>query len=115
MRIPAQTEVVGPHVGGAAMDENEQRILLRGIEVGRHRHEAVDLLAATVGEPEFAQRLPVDLRDAIVGEVRQRRPLATVEIDAPDLSRMDGGLPGGHYYSSGRREPTGGRPGAREH
>src|SRR5256714_5520792 len=100
--IPAQAKVVGPHVGGAAVDENEQRILLRRVEVGGQRHEAVDLLAATVGEPELAQRLPVDLSDAIVGEVRQRRPLPGVEIDAADLSRMHRALPVRHYYSIGR-------------
>src|SRR5689334_9317695 len=109
MRIPAQAKVVGPHVGGAAVDEDEQRILLRRVEVGRQRHEAVDLLAATVGEPEFAQRLPVDLRDAIVGEVSERRPLAGIEIDAPNLSWMHRALPVRHYYSIGRStdaEPT---------
>src|SRR5689334_5645967 len=111
VRIPAQAKVVGPHVGGAAVDEDEQRILLRRVEVGRQRHETVNLLAATVGEPEFAQRLPVDLRDAIVGEVSERRPLAGGEVDAPNLSRMNRALPVRYYYSIGR--PTNTEPAVR--
>ncbi|HJP60846.1 MAG TPA: hypothetical protein VJ865_12640, partial [Gemmatimonadaceae bacterium] len=70
------------------MDQHEQRILLRRVEVGRQRVEAVDALAAAVVEPEFAQRLEVDLRNLVIGEVRQRRPLAGVDVDATNLRRM---------------------------
>src|SRR3982750_1193859 len=111
VRIPAKTEIIRPHVGGAAMDQHEQRILLRRVEVGRQRVETVDALAATVVEPEFAQRLEVDLRDAIVGEVRQRRPLAGVEVDSSHLSWMNRALPVGHYYRSGRDAGWGMRDG----
>src|SRR5256885_17124641 len=85
MRIPTQAKGVGPHVGRAAMDQDEQRIRTRRVESGRYGIEAVNALAATRGEPELAQRLPVDPRHALAIEMGGRRPPSGRGIDAHDF------------------------------
>ena len=95
MRIPTEAKGVGPHVGGAAVDQDEQRIRTRRIESGRHGIEAVNVLAATRSEPELAERLPVDPRHALAIEMGERRPPAGRGIDAHNFGGTDRALPRG--------------------
>ena len=57
------------------MHQNEERILLRGIEVRRQDDHVVNALAVFVREPEVLRRLPVELLrllDVEVGQVLMR-------------------------------------------
>ena len=78
-----------------AVDEDEQRILLRLVEARRERDEVVDSAAVASGEPELAQWLPVDRLGRLRRERREERAAAGRRIDADDLGRPDRALPVG--------------------
>ena len=93
--VPAIRDRVAPHVRVPAVDEDEERILLRLVEVRRQRDEVVDAAAVAAREPELAQRLPVDRLGGLGCERGQERAVAGGRIDADDLDRPDRALPVG--------------------
>src|SRR5688500_15765123 len=77
------------------MNDDEERILRRRIEVRRPRDEVMDARAARTREPELFQRPPVDRRRALAVEAGQRRPFAGGVIDSSDLRWVDCAFPAG--------------------
>ena len=95
--VPAQRDRVAPHVRGAAVHEDEERVLLVRIEVLRQRDHVVDAHAVLVREPEVLERLPVERGRLLDVEVRQvaarlRRPDRCGRLPA-DRSRFPIGRP----------------------
>src|SRR5712671_1653627 len=105
MRIPAEAKVVGPHVRGAAVDQDEQGIAAGRVEPWRDGVEAVDALAAARREPEFPQRLPIDPGGAVGIELGERGRSARRGIDSDDLRGIRRALPDRIDPATGRATP----------
>ena len=93
MVVPAIGYRVAPHVGVAAMNQNEERVLLALVKVRGEGDEVVDAAAIATGEPEFAQRLPVNDRGCRGRKRREESAFAGGRIDTNDLRRPDGAFP----------------------
>src|SRR5215475_6987696 len=77
----------------AAMNENKQWVPLVLIKIRRQCEETMNTLAAFASRGEFAQRLPVDLRDALSVEIAERFVSFPCQIHAHDLGRIDCAIP----------------------
>ncbi len=91
--VPAQGNLIAPLPGRPAVDEDEQRILVRLHEGRRLDDHVVDLPAALAREPEVLGRQPVDALGVADVEVRQVGELLPDGIDAHDLGGIDRAAP----------------------
>ena len=85
MVVPSACDRIPPHVGVPAVDEHQERILFRFLKRRRQREKAVNLSSEFIGEPEFAQRLPVDGCRLLSVEGGQTGPLPRGKLDAVAL------------------------------
>ena len=94
--VPAQEERVLNHVVRAAVREHQQRILAGSVKRRRQYEQALNALAGLGSEPEFARRLPIDLRDPVFVELRQEAVGAASGIHLHHIGRMHHRLPKRH-------------------
>src|SRR5262245_305675 len=93
MIVPADKKLIAPHRMRAAMNENKQWVLLVLIKIRRQCEETMNTLAAFALRREFAQRLPVDLSDALPVEIAERFVSFPRRIHAHNLGRIDCAIP----------------------
>ena len=93
--VPTGKKLVAPHCVRPAVNQDEEGIALLFIESRREGQHTVDPFAAFAGEPEMAERLPVDPGDTLGVEAGEWPVLTALprQVEANNLGRADRALP----------------------